>query len=195
MEKGLAHNIYNLEVLQGFTEANVDRLSQVILQNSSIKFSNDPTKSIFEDCHCPDSAILDQIIEEMQKVYSTLPERRDRSLETTSHSSRDDTPPPSSDRLSLTGKWGLIHERNMSTNTHSHGDVDIAGVLYLSVPKGAGVITFWPNPLENYRYTIPPKKGMFLLFPGWIPHSVTRNLSDEPRVSISMNFKLNLEES
>ena len=169
MEKNLIQ-IYKLEVLRGYTKANLDRLLQVIVQNDYKKLHSDPTSSINEDSYCPDSTIVDTIIDDMQKVYSK-------------------------GRLSLIRKWGHIHEKNMSTSRHHHGDSDVAAVTYLSVPKGSGVIQFYPNPLDDYRYSIIPKKGMFLLFPGWIPHSVSRNLSNETRVSISFNFKVNFEES
>ena len=169
MEKNLIQ-IYSLEVIKGYTKANVDRLSKVILQNSSQKLSSDPSKSQFEDSYCPDSAIIDTIVDDMQKVYSK-------------------------GSLSLTNKWGHVHEKNMSTNKHSHGDSDVSAVTYLSAPKGSGFIQFFPNPLHDYSYIISPKKGMFLIFPGWIPHSVNRHLSSEPRVSVSFNFKLNSEES
>ena len=76
----------------------------------------------------------------------------------------------------------------MSTNKHSHRPADISAVVYLKVPPKAGHIVFWPT--KDYRYTIPPHKGRFLLFPSWIDHHVTRNLSEEPRVSVSINFKV-----
>ena len=169
MEKNLIQ-IYQLEVVRGYTKANVDRLLQVILQNAWRKLTLNPSSSHYEDSYCPDSAIVDRIVSDMQKVYSK-------------------------GRLSLVDKWGHIHEKNMSTITHNHGDVDVAAVTYLSAPIGSGLIHFSPNPLDDYYYSIAPEKGMFLMFPGWIPHSVSRNLSSEKRVSISFNFKLNLEES
>ena len=168
MEKNLIQ-IYQLEVIQGYTKANVNRLLEVILQNASKRLAPHPRTSHFEDSYCPDSAIIDKIVEDMQEVYPK-------------------------GRLSLDAKWGHIHQKNMSTNTHHHTSHPVAGVVYLSVPKESGQIHFFPNPLHDYSYTISPKKGMFLLFPGWIPHSVNRNLSSEPRVSVSFNFKLNSEE-
>ena len=168
MEENLIQ-IYQLEVVCGYTKANVDRLLQVVLQNASKKLTSDPSTSHYEDSYCPDSAIVDRIVSDMQEVYPK-------------------------GRLSLINKWGHIHEKNMSTNTHSHG-VDVSAVTYLSAPKGSGLIHFSPNPLHDYYCSIAPKKGMFLIFPGWIPHSVSRNLSNEKRVSISFNFKLNLEEA
>ena len=168
MEKNLIQ-IYSIEVIQGYTSANVDRLSQVILQNASKRLGERPSHTRFEDSYCPDSAIIHTIIKDMEDEYQKVnPESR----------------------LSLMGKWGHVHEKNMSTNRHSHNPADLSAVTYLSVPKGSGNIVFWPNPIHDMNYNIPPEKGMFLLFPGWLPHSVNRNISNEPRVSVSFNFKL-----
>ena len=161
--------IYTLSVIKGHTSVNIDSLSQVILQNASRRLSSNPSHTHYEDSYCPDSAIIDRVIEDIQVEHQKFnPESR----------------------LSLLGKWGHVHEKNMSTNKHGHNPSNISAVVYLSVPQGSGNIVFWPNPLHDWRYTLSPKKGMFLLFPSWIPHSVTRNLSSEPRVSASFNFKL-----
>ena len=173
MEKNLIQ-IYQIEIVKGYTKANVDRLSKVILQNATQKLSSHPNSTQFEDSYCPDSAIIDTIVDDMQEAYSK-------------HTK-------SSKSLFLFEQWGHIHFKNMSTNMHDHRGADFSAVTYLSGPEGSGANQFFPNPLHDYSYIISPKKGMFLLFPGWIPHSVNRNLSSEPRVSVSFNFKLNSEE-
>ena len=179
MEKSVKHTIYSLDVVEGYTTANVDRLSKVVLQNSSNRLGGDPTHTDYEDCYCPPSAILDKIVEDMQEASKILQYRPYKQ------------PARSLGKLEVLKYWGHVHEKNMSTNKHNHKPSDLAAVVYLSVPEKAGQIVFWP--IEDYRYTIQPKKGMFILFPGWIPHSVTRNLSDEPRVSVSLNFNVNPE--
>ena len=48
--------------------------------------------------------------------------------------------------------------------------------------------------LQAYDYainTILPKENMLVVFPAWVPHAVEINLSDEERISLSFNFKLN----
>ena len=48
--------------------------------------------------------------------------------------------------------------------------------------------------LQGYDYpinTILPKENMLVVFPSWVPHAVEINLSDEERISLSFNFKLN----
>ena len=163
--------IYSLGVIQGQTTANVDELSKLLLENITKRYSTDPHASHFEDSYCPDSPIVDEIVKDMENVYSNY----------------------FTGGLSVEHKWGHIHEKNMSTNKHDHPNTSVSGVVYLSVPKGSGYITFYPNPLHDQVYPILPKKGMFLLFPAWIPHAVTRNQSNEPRVALSFNFKTKVE--
>ena len=48
--------------------------------------------------------------------------------------------------------------------------------------------------MQGYDYpinTIAPKENMLVIFPSWVPHAVEINLSDEERISLSFNFKLN----
>ena len=48
--------------------------------------------------------------------------------------------------------------------------------------------------MQGYDYpinTISPKENMLVVFPAWVPHAVEINLSDEERISLSFNFKLN----
>ena len=40
------------------------------------------------------------------------------------------------------------------------------------------------------RGGIPPNKQELLIFPSWLKHSVMPNLSDEERITISFNLKL-----
>ena len=96
--------------------------------------------------------------------------------------------------------WGHIHEKNHSTNLHHHINVNslinspiLSGVYYVTAPKECGVITF-QYPINQYldkTYWIKPEPGLFILFPSSLPHYVTRNNSEEKRISISFNFKLN----
>ena len=50
--------------------------------------------------------------------------------------------------------------------------------------------------LSNFRCdypinTITPKENMPVIFPAWAIHAVEINLSDDERISLSFNFKLN----
>lgn len=83
--------------------------------------------------------------------------------------------------------WGQIHRPLESTNTHHHGESPFAWVYYIAVPPGSGDLTFWF--LERFRYSIPAKQNHLVIFPGWMPHSVSKNRGNEIRISLSGNFE------
>ena len=89
--------------------------------------------------------------------------------------------------------WGHIHEKNMSTNMHNHNTTYVSSVVYVEVPEGSGSIVFRPrfNQYDNSAYSsrFAPERGVYYIFPGYLDHFVTRNLSDRFRVSLSINFK------
>ena len=107
--------------------------------------------------------------------------------------------------LDVVGWWAHIQEPNMSTNLHAHrGDekqpIDIGGVYYPhDAHEDSGEIVFqwpdlrmkWGKELKSFK----PEKGMYLLFPCHLDHWVTRNTSDENRVSISFNMEITNKES
>ena len=48
--------------------------------------------------------------------------------------------------------------------------------------------------MQEYDYlinTISPKENILIVFPAWEPYSIEINLSNEERISLSFNFKLN----
>ena len=90
---------------------------------------------------------------------------------------------------------GHIHEKNMSTQLHSHSGSFASGVVYISVPKGSGSIVFRPNidssNKDRFLTSFPPKRGRYYVFPNYLDHYVTRNNSDEMRISLSFNLFCN----
>ena len=71
--------------------------------------------------------------------------------------------------LKLTNFWINISGKGSSNTPHTHSGLTYSGVFFIKVPK------------EN----------MLVVFPAWVPHAVEINLSDEERISLSFNFKLN----
>ena len=47
------------------------------------------------------------------------------------------------------------------------------------------------NQYDNSAYSskLDPERGVYYVFPGYLDHFVTRNMSDQLRVSLSINFK------
>jgi len=81
----------------------------------------------------------------------------------------------------------------MSTTLHNHDKAYVSAVVYLKIPEGSGKIVFIPriNQYDNGAYAtdIQPEEGVYYIFPGYLDHCVTRNMSEEKRISLSFNFK------
>lgn len=84
--------------------------------------------------------------------------------------------------------WGHVHQKNMSTNTHSHLPSKWSAACYLQVPENSGKICFMVEEL-NMQASISPKVGGYIIFPSELKHYVTAHGNDEPRVSLSVNWK------
>ena len=85
------------------------------------------------------------------------------------------------------------------TVVHNHGNSDISGVYYFKAIDHSGNIYFLnPNTSLMTSYFLkpddyveyPPTQGLFILFPGWMHHGVRSNDSDENRISVSFNIRL-----
>ena len=96
------------------------------------------------------------------------------------------------ERIYNTSYWGHIHEKNMSTNTHNHKGSYVSAVVYAQTPENCGQIVFLPklNPYEDstYKTSYVAEKGTYLMFPSYLDHFVTRNNSNDVRISMSLNF-------
>ena len=61
------------------------------------------------------------------------------------------------------------------------------------VQAASGKLIFRPrlNQYDNSAYSskLDPERGVYYVFPGYLDHFVTRNMSDQLRVSLSINFK------
>lgn len=73
------------------------------------------------------------------------------------------------------------------TIMHSHNDDDelLSGVYYLKVPEKSGELVLHH---DEQTMTIGPEPGKLVLFSASDQHEVTRNLSQDERLSIGMNF-------
>jgi uncharacterized protein (TIGR02466 family) len=85
---------------------------------------------------------------------------------------------------------------------HSHPNNFLSGVYYVQVQEGADTINFHdPRPqtgiirppvteLTAYntdQVVVKVQTATLLLFPAWLPHSVSPNESGETRISVSFN--------
>ena len=164
-------NIARIDLLKGRVDADLDSLSQILLDNYHNKFECEIESTFSEDSICPPNEILDGIIEQMQIDFEAA----------------------TGEKIIPLNYWGHIHEKNMSTNMHNHNDTYVSAVVYVQVPEGSGSIVFRPklNQYDNSAYSskFSPERGVYYMFPGYLDHFVTRNMSDHLRISLSINFK------
>mgnify|MGYP001447951882 CR=1 FL=1 len=163
--------IAKIDIMKGMVDANLNSLSKILLDNYHNKFECEVESTYFEDSICPPNDIVDDIIEQMQIDFNAA----------------------TGEKITPLNYWGHIHEKNMSTNMHNHNDTYVSAVVYVEVPEGSGSIVFRPrlNQYDNSAYSskFQPERGVYYIFPGYLDHFVTRNMSNELRISLSINFK------
>jgi len=163
--------IAKIDIMKGMVDADLNSLSKILLDNYHNKFECEIESTYFEDSICPPNEILDDIIQQIQIDFNAA----------------------TGEKITPLNYWGHIHEKNMSTNMHNHNDTYVSAVVYVEVPEGSGSIVFRPrlNQYDNSAYSskFEPERGVYYIFPGYLDHFVTRNMSDELRISLSINFK------
>ena len=106
------------------------------------------------------------------------------------------------DAVEITGCWANINSTGASHAIHSHPNNFLSGVYYVQIQPGADTVNFHdPRPQTNIirppvteltaqntdQVVVRVSKGTLLMFPAYLSHSVTRNASEELRISISFN--------
>jgi uncharacterized protein (TIGR02466 family) len=104
----------------------------------------------------------------------------------------------------VASSWININPHGSYNLKHLHPRSVFSGVYYPKVPSGdCGDLMFYRdnlmlsyvpsyivqdwNDMTSGTTTYKPKEGMLLIFPSWFEHSVTTNLTNEDRISISFN--------
>lgn len=106
--------------------------------------------------------------------------------------------------IAITSAWlNINHNRQCMNIEHVHNGV-LSGVFYLVSPEESGKLIISNSSLnrmwkgcelttiknqytaENVRFA--PEEGSIVLFPSYLPHSVSTNNHDEERISISFNL-------
>ena len=166
-------NLARIDLLKGRTNTDLDSLSKILIDNYGNRLSNSIDDTSFEDSVCPPNQFVDEIITEMITDFKAA----------------------TGEDIVIANYWGHIHEKNMSTTLHNHFDSYVSAVCYVNVPVGSGSIVFRPrlNQYDNSAYAskFEPERGVYYMFPSYLDHFVTRNLSEDLRVSISFNFNKN----
>ena len=88
--------------------------------------------------------------------------------------------------------WTHLVDPEQSTMFHTHQDPGPAGlsfVYWANFPKNSGdfVAIVQVDTFRHFHKVI-PNEGDLIIFPTYIPHTTSRNLSKERRISISGNY-------
>ncbi len=105
--------------------------------------------------------------------------------------------------IELTGCWANVGRRGASHAMHSHPNNFLSGVYYVQTSPGADTVNFHdPRPQASVmrppvteltgrnadQVVVQVTNGTLVMFPSWLPHSVSPSESDEQRISISFNL-------
>jgi uncharacterized protein (TIGR02466 family) len=103
--------------------------------------------------------------------------------------------------------WIIINDENNYNLSHTHPGSVFSGVYYINAPENSGDIVFenpsasymqydWNDTYkENYNrlnaetFFYKAVTGKLILFPSWLTHRVTSNLSNKKRIALSFNSK------
>lgn len=87
----------------------------------------------------------------------------------------------------LYGFWLNVMQPGDVTTAHTHDDSDelLSGVYYVKVPPNSGDLIITTG---GEKIHIKPREGEFVFFKPDVLHEVSRNESQESRLSIAFNF-------
>ncbi len=108
----------------------------------------------------------------------------------------------------INNMWAIINTGGSANLRHQHGNSTISGAYYVRAPINSGDIVFYdprpapifyhpnvlnPNLLNAQINGISPKEGALVLFPSFLDHSVNENKSNEERIVISFNIRIQMK--
>jgi uncharacterized protein (TIGR02466 family) len=115
------------------------------------------------------------------------------------------------EKCQITNMWINVNGPGGYNIAHTHPSSDLSGVLWINCPKNCGVLRFEsPNHFTQYKniqtsyenikqslnyycdFWLEPSEGKLCIFPSDINHFVEENLSEENRISISFNIKIDI---
>ena len=107
--------------------------------------------------------------------------------------------------IRLKEMWAIINKKSNFNVIHTHANCYLSAAYYVKAPKNCGKF-FVEHPNIAKRYSHPEisnrnelngevaeidiSEGDLLLFPGYLPHKVGKNESDNDRIVISFNVDI-----
>lgn len=98
----------------------------------------------------------------------------------------------------IESSWFSLFKESNYAHIHTHNYADISGVYYFKTDEHDGDLFFespTPSFINSYCYSKyaesyehKPYEGKILLFPGWLPHGVKVNQTNNTRISVAFNI-------
>lgn len=106
-------------------------------------------------------------------------------------------------QMRMDSAWASVYGRDHFIPQHTHPMSHLSLVFYAAATESTGKLVF-ENPARghfqhfyppevswlHYRFSIQPKKGMFVIFPSYLTHNTDPHESDDLRVIYSANAQL-----
>ncbi len=166
--------IYSINAFRGKCSVDPEKISEYLLNYEGMRDTDNPNDVRYQDfpipVHNPNNPLLTKIL---QQIVGKLSKNIDKPV-------------------SMRSGWTIIHHKEHQTYPHTHinGSEDLACVYWARVPEGSGRLEFYPNGLPGPIISVQPVAGDFMIFPGGLLHGVRQNTSDELRISMSLNLKV-----
>lgn len=110
--------------------------------------------------------------------------------------------------LEMTACWMNVMPQHTYHTLHLHPHSALSGTYYVQVPPGSSCLKLEDPRMPMYMhapvretgkfsslyYEIQPKPGTVVLFESWLRHEVPPNASKKPRISVSFNLSLELND-
>tara|TARA_B100001559_G_C16241200_1_gene502501 strand:+ start:124 stop:732 length:609 start_codon:yes stop_codon:yes gene_type:complete len=108
-------------------------------------------------------------------------------------------------KVNIEAMWSIINKKGSFNIQHNHPNSYLSAAYYVRHPEKSGGIKFYdPREQKSMRYPkiikhgefssatvqIEPQEGDLLIFPSYLYHSVTENLSEKDRIIISFNIDI-----
>ena len=105
----------------------------------------------------------------------------------------------------ITSMWSIINKKGDFNIQHNHPNAYLSAAYYVKFPQKSGNIKFFdPREQKSIRYPkitkyteisapiveITPKEGDLLIFPAYLYHAVSENLTNDDRIIISFNVDI-----
>ena len=107
--------------------------------------------------------------------------------------------------VKITSMWSIINKKGDFNITHTHPNCFLSAAYYVKASKNCGKFQVeglnqakkysYPevknkNELNTNIFSLNIEEGDLLIFPGYLPHKVSENKSDEDRIVISFNVDI-----